>query len=105
MERTDLRDGFFAEIHRDPFAHLISRICSDMWVEGYEQALRDVAQVLADEGMVRSAALVGDALHLKDRSSRQRDAMAWMTDRKHEAEAQMMIAMAATARLLREPRV
>lgn len=99
MERTVLREAFFAETHRDPFAHMVTRMYAQAWADGYEQALRDAADALGPGGRV----VVEDMRLRKSFSERQDDAVERLTSDKREAEARMVIAMADFGRLA-EPR-
>jgi hypothetical protein len=80
MERTELREAFFAETRTDPWAHMTAHLYAHAWAEGYEQALRDNG---LDEQRRR-----------KSFGERVSDAYAHMTDRRREAEARLVIAMA-----------
>jgi hypothetical protein len=41
MERTPLREAFFAEIRKDPYAWQCMKLYTEGWVAGYKQALKD----------------------------------------------------------------
>jgi hypothetical protein len=80
MERTEHREQFFAEVRNDPYAHMLTQMLADVWVEGYQQALRDVGD--PDQKPFRE---------------RRYQALAWLTSREDEARAETVIAMAALA--------
>jgi len=115
MERTELREQFFAEVHRDPYAHLILHHVAEAWVDGYEQAMRDSVRVLAvpcghDEANVVGAdgnhARAPQALiDLIDEPYRERhaQAIARLTDRRTKAAAEAIIALAALGPLVGGP--
>jgi len=42
MERTELREDFFKQVKEDPYMHMITRLCGNMWAEGYRQAQKIV---------------------------------------------------------------
>jgi hypothetical protein len=89
MERTELREAFFAETKIDPYAHMIAHMVSDAWAYGYEEALRDHG--LTEEG-------------LRERHSDRVDrAVEWMTGEKRKAEAEMIIAMASLGKIVGGP--
>lgn len=107
MERTELREAFFAETHRDPYTHMVAKLYADAWADGYEQALRDAAQQVDAE----AAKQLTDMRLRKTHLDRRNDAIEKATDTRAQAEAQMIVAMAAvgfrlgatSAPQLREP--
>lgn len=80
MERTELREQFFAEIRNDPYAHMLFKSYVRAWADGYEQALRD-------HGLT-------EARLAKSFSDREHDAAEFLTSAQKKAEAQLLIAMA-----------
>lgn len=86
MERTELRDQFFAEVHRDPYAHMLFKSYVRAWADGYEQALRD-------HGLT-------EARLSKSFSERENDAAEFLTEANKKASAQALIAMAQIGPLL-----
>lgn len=87
MERTELRESFFAEVRRDPYAHMLTTLFTDMWAEGYKQAERDLR---ADP----------DALDRYSHSDLRDRAAEWLTDSRRRTEA--VIAMAQIGSMLPE---
>lgn len=81
MDRTELREQFFAEAKADPYTHMLLEQAARAWVYGYEQALRD-------------AGLTEMRLR-KSYDERHREALAWLTDARRDSEAKTIIAMAA----------
>lgn len=86
MERTDLREQFFAEVRNDPYASAVLHHVAGAWVDGYEQALRD-------HGMT-------DEWLRKPYSQRLQDAVEHLTHRRNKAAAEAIIAFAELGRLL-----
>lgn len=91
MERTELREAFFAEAKTDPYAHQIIHIAANSWAEGYEQALRDHG--------------LDDARLRRPFSDRVDDALEFLTDRNRTAQAQALIAFASLGKLLGGPKL
>lgn len=87
MERTELREAFFAEVRSDPYAHLLTRMLTDMWAEGYRQAEKDL----------RDDPSAMDRLSRRELAER---AAEWLTDSRHRAEAEAVIAMAQIGSML-----
>jgi hypothetical protein len=87
MNKTDLRDAFFEEVKSDPYAHMITRMCANMWAYGYRQAQRD-NNVLEDESF-------DDIYH---------NAIEWITHDKKKAEVEAIIAMAQIGSQLNLPK-
>lgn len=79
MEKTELRDQFFAEMRNDPYVHMLTRHVADMWAEGYEQALRDHG---LDEARVAES-------HC-DRVDR---AVEWLTEDTRRREVETLVAL------------
>jgi hypothetical protein len=79
MEKTELREQFFAEVRSDPYAHMLTRHVTEMWAEGYEQALRDHG---LDEQRVRES-------H-RDRVDR---AVEWLTEDRRRRDVESIIAL------------
>lgn len=99
MERTDLREQFFAETLHDPYAHMVAELSSRAWAMGYDQALRDAAAQLAERGLAGQSIL--DRFRTaKDFHDRCRDGIEYLTDQRRKAEAQAIIAMAAVGKRL-----
>lgn len=86
MERTELREQFFADVRRDPYAHMVTHLVSDAWANGYEQALRDHG---LDEARARETH--GDRV---DR------AIEWLTDARRKSYAQAIVALAEVGPLV-----
>ena len=91
MERTELREQFFAEVHRDPYAHLILHHVAEAWVDGYEQALRDNG--LTDEWFRKS------------RRDHHQNAIDRLTADRNKAAAEAIIALADIGRLIGVPKL
>lgn len=85
MDRTELREQFFAEAQRDPYLHAVTHHVAEAWAMGYEQALRDHG---LDEALMR-----------EPHSERRERALEWLTDAKRESQAQALIAFASLGRL------
>jgi HEPN domain-containing protein len=85
VDRTELREAFFAEVHTDPWTHALTDLYARAWVEGYEQALRDNG-------------LTGERLR-KSYSERRGEAVEYLTDRKRQAEAEFLVAMAGLGKM------
>jgi len=88
MERTELREEFFADAKTDPWLHALTHHMANAWANGYEQALRDHG--LTDERL------------REPHSERVEMALEWMTDARHKSQAQMLVAMANVGKLLPE---
>lgn len=88
MEKTELREQFFAEVRLDPYTHMLVRHASEMWAEGYEQALRDHG--LEDVRLRESH---------RDRVDR---AVKWLTEDKRKREVEAIIALSAVGMSLDE---
>lgn len=95
MERTELREAFFAETRRDPYAHMIAHMAARSWAHGYEQALRDVAVLAEAVGGSAAAVAADDLRHAKTFSERMDDAIKALTDGRDE-HAKTLIALAQT---------
>lgn len=83
MERTDLREAFFAEVRNDPYAAAILHHVASAWADGYEQALRDHG--LGDD---------------KSHGERHSDAVEWLTEQRNESHARALIAFAQIGSLV-----
>lgn len=90
MERTELREAFFAETRNDPYAHMIATMYADAWADGYEQALRD--NDLTEQRLSKTYA------------DRRTEAFERLTDARREAEVKMVVALAETGRLIGGPK-
>jgi len=86
MERTELREQFFAEAKDDPWTHAFLYRMAESWAMGYEEALRD-------HGLT-------DARLRKSHSDRVKMALEWMTDSRQKAQAEAAIAFANLAKLM-----
>lgn len=86
MEKTELREQFFAEAKTDPYTHAVTHHMANAWAEGYEQALRDNG---LDEARLRES-----------HSDRVNRALEWMTDARQKAQAQAIIAFAELGKLM-----
>ncbi len=96
MEKTELREQFFAEIRDDPYAHMATQWYAQAWADGYEQALQDVSEKLdSDERVV-----VNEIKYRKSNSDRRHDAIEYLTEAQRKAETQMIIAMAQVGSLI-----
>lgn len=91
MERTELREAFFADVRRDPYAHMVTHLVADAWANGYEQALRDHG--------------LEEARRKETHGDRHHRAVEWLTDARNKAQAQALIAFAEVGKLLGEPRL
>jgi len=80
MERTELREQFFAEVRNDPYAHMLFKSYVRAWADGYDQALRDHG--------------LEDARLSKSFSDREHDAAEFLTSAQKKADTQLLIAMA-----------
>jgi hypothetical protein len=89
MERTELREQFFDEVKKDPYAHMITRLVSDMWVEGYRQAMQETNNM--------------DLYHEQGYDRLRHKALEWLTDSRKKAQADMVIAMAQIGPLVNKP--
>jgi hypothetical protein len=49
MDRTPLREAFFAEAKTDPYLHLIQHMLADAWARGYRRALTDATAAVAGD--------------------------------------------------------
>jgi hypothetical protein len=86
MEKTELREQFFAAARSDPYVHAVMNHAANAWAEGYEQALRD-------NGLTEQR--LRESHH--DRVNR---ALDWMTDARNKAQAQAIIAFAEIGKLM-----
>ena len=91
MERTELREAFFAEAKTDPWVHQVAHLAATMWAEGYEQAFRDHG--------------LDEARQRKPFSDRVDDALEFLTDRNREAQAQALISFASLGKLIGDAKV
>jgi hypothetical protein len=80
MERTELREEFFAEVKNDPYTHAVTHHTATAWAMGYEQAL-------LDNGLHEQR---GRQTH----SDRIDMALEWLTDARRKSQAQAIIALA-----------
>lgn len=78
MERTELREAFFAETRSDPYAHMVTHLAAQMWALGYEEALRD-------SGLTDVSKTFNDRMN---------DAIAFITNLNREEQARALIALA-----------
>ena len=107
MERTELREQFFAEVKRDPWSAATMHLYADGWALGYEQALRDVARHLRDGEQLAGLA-IGQAADETD-SLRERESHADRVDRALEqataarSEAEKIIGLAELGAVLHSP--
>ena len=90
MERTELREEFFKLIREDPYLAVVERTWARAWVDGYEQALRDVV-VLVDPP--REAHEIEEFSYSKTYGERLEDARAFLTDTRSRAEEIVALAM------------
>jgi hypothetical protein len=90
MERTELREQFFAETQRDPYTRMILHYVANAWADGYEQALRDNG--LTEQKLRKS------------HTERVNDAVEHLTEQSKQAQAQAIIAMAAVGPLIGVPK-
>lgn len=86
MEKTELRDQFFAEAKTDPYTKAVTHMMADAWAMGYEQALRDHE--------------LHEARHRETHSDRFNRALEWMTDARQKAQAEMVVAMGSLGKLV-----
>lgn len=86
VEKTELREEFFAEANADPYTHAITHHMANAWAMGYEQALRDHG--------------LNEARLRKSHSERIQMAIEWMTDERQKAQAQALIAFASLGKLV-----
>lgn len=86
MDKTDLREDFFKDVRTDPYAHMITDLCANMWVEGYRQACINL----------RSP----DEYHRQGYTKLRDKAIEWMTDFKQKRLAEAIIAFAEIGKKL-----
>jgi hypothetical protein len=86
MEKTELREQFFAEAKTDPFTHMLTHHMANAWAMGYEEALRDHG--LTEERLRYS------------HSDRVEKAIEWITESNKKAQAKVLIAFAEIAKTL-----
>ncbi len=84
MDRTELREQFFAEVRSDPYVAMILRHLEEAWAMGYEQAL-------VDHGL-------DEARYRETHSDRVDRAIEWMTDDRRKREVEAVIALSQLAR-------
>lgn len=85
MERTELREAFFTETRRDPYAHQMMHLASECWARGYEQALRDHG--------------LNEARLRETHSDRVDKAIEHLTETQREAHVKALIAFAEMTRI------
>lgn len=115
MEHSELRDAFFAEVHRDPYAHMIANVYAEGWASGQESALdAAIAAVAGHYGIDSSDGVaVGPfpeplAILLAMRRSqsygdRREAALEHLTDVRRESEARTIVALAAIGHIAGSP--
>lgn len=85
-----MREEFFKLIREDPYLAVVERTWARAWVDGYEQALRDVV-VLVDPP--REAHEIEEFSYSKTYGERLEDARAFLTDTRSRAEEIVALAM------------
>src|SRR5438045_1856692 len=91
MERTELREHFFAAAKTDPFTHTVTHHMANVWAMGYEQALRDNG--LTEQRLRKS------------HSDRVNMALEWLTDARQKAQAEAIVAFAELGKLVGGPKL
>lgn len=84
--------AFFAETRRDPFTQMVAHMTAQSWAHGYEQALRDVAELATAVGESAAAVVAEDLRHAKTFSERMDDAIKALT--RESEHAKTVIALA-----------
>lgn len=96
---TMTREDFIRDVKTDPYTAIVQRMYADAWAMGYEAARRD-----AERALQRPV----DELRAESYSDLRNRAMREMFDKQQEAEAKMIVALAALGRdnpgLLKGPR-
>ena len=93
MERTPLREEFFRQAYDDPYLAVIQKTWARAWVEGYERALRELAESIPYK---REREGVLDFLHAKSFSERLDDAIEYLTGEARRAEELVALAIMGT---------
>lgn len=89
MERTELREAFFAEVARDPWLAFFNKLIAEYWTYGYEAAMSE----LHERGLIP-----GEVAHGESFSDRAVKAQEWLTEKQRKSEMDAQVAMAALAR-------
>lgn len=112
MERTELRDAFFAEVHRDPYAHMLAYLYADVWADAYEQAIRDAVEAVAAECSADEANVIASDgrrmsvpkelvdLGRRSHSDRRHDALEHLTEQQNLAAVRLAVALAQVGPLI-----
>lgn len=95
MERTEHREQFFAEVHRDPYTYRVTHMWADAFVQGQEVATKAFVAQLKAAGEERAAMDTWDHWHAKSWSERRTEALEFLTDRARKSEAELLAALAA----------
>lgn len=91
IERTELREQFFAEAKTDPWTHMISTLAAQAWADGYEKALKDNG---LDEARLR-----------RTHRERVNAALEEMTSEKNKAQAETIMALSSLGKITDERRI
>ncbi len=94
-KRNEHQRAFFAEVHNDPYAHMLAKLWAEAWTCGYERATRELVKELTDLGEGHIAKDAWDRVHEADWLERQEMAFDQLTADRATAEAKFLVALAA----------
>lgn len=91
MERTQLSEEFFREARENPFLHVIQRMYTEAFAEGFSRALREIQDSVTDVDHSYGFQ------NLRDLSHSQLCAMGFtqLTSASRQAEAEYLVALSA----------
>lgn len=92
MERTELREQFFAEALRNPYMQMVEHLYAQAWADGYREALREAAEELDEVGTYGSV-VVERLRHRHTLAELEQKGIARATEEGRKAEAEKIVAL------------